>query len=103
MTRDQLKEEAKKRGLQKYHNLGKTELIKLIVQADFEAGVTENPADELNAKEAEELANKPAGVKELSPQAVKWKEYFEKTQTTAANFLARYPNHKFKVFISELL
>lgn len=102
MTRDQLKEECKKRGLQKYHSWGKTELIKAIVKCDFENGVLINPADEINEEE-EKIKSESTEISTLSPQAQKWKEYFDKTQISAENFLARYPNHKYKIFISELL
>lgn len=103
MTREQLKEEAKKRGIQKYHSWGKTELLKEINRVDFEAGVTVNPADEANEAEAKAEASKPLEMKQLSAPAQKWKEYFDKTGVKAGDFLARYPNHKYKNFISELL
>lgn len=103
MTRDQLKEEAKKRGLQKYHAWGKAKLIEEITKIDTSNGLIVNPADEINEKEAVVEPVITESGKTLSPQAVKWQEYFNKTQITAAAFLQRYPNHKFKVFISELL
>lgn len=97
MTRDQLKEEAKNRGIHRYQNWDKNQLIQAITRADVMSGRLKNPADEANSKEV----NAPKS--ELSPQAVKWQEYFTKTNITAADFLKRYPYHKFKVFISELL
>lgn len=102
MTRDQLKEECKNRGIQKYHAWGKTELIKAITKHDYEKGILTNPADDLNEEEAKQ-GNLPEGSKILSPQALKWKEYFSTTQISPKDFLTRYPNHKYKVFISELL
>jgi len=104
MTRDQLKVEAKKRGLTKYHAWSGAKLIQEITKFDTSSGVIENPADQ-------EVVTEPAaapiptvqGAPGLSPQALKWKEYFVKTNTTPVLFLQRYPNHKFKLFISELL
>jgi hypothetical protein len=105
MTRDQLKAEAKKRGLTKYHAWSGAKLIQEITKFDTEAGTIENPADQANEKEteAETISNVNEVQTKLSPQAIKWKEYFLKTNTTPAAFLQRYPNHKFKIFISELL
>jgi hypothetical protein len=106
MTREQLKEEAKKRGIQKYHSWGKTDLLKAIAKFDHESGATINPADAQNEEEAKKQAEEPSvkePAKQISLAATKWKEYFAKTGVTAGDFLARYPNHKFKTFISELL
>lgn len=106
MTREQLLVEAKNRGFQKYYNWNKAKLLQEIAMFDHNAGTLVNPADEINAQEALAAATvEPTAVgdKKLSAQANKWKEYFDKTQITPADFLKRYPNHKYKVFISELI
>lgn len=49
------------------------------------------------------LKEKQKPEKELSVQALKWEKYLNYTGWTAEDFLKKYPNHKFKEFIEELI
>ena len=85
-TRDELKEMAKENGFSNYHNWSKSKLIKEIYFAT-----------QGGEKELDEI------VKILSSQANKWKEYLKKIGVSAEDYLKIHPNHKFKVFIEELI
>ena len=86
--------------------LNKQELIKELVK--FKAASNEN----LKLK-VEDVVDNTVGKEEsvdttdfnsvLSSQATKWKTYLKSIGSTAEMFLTRYPNHKYKVFIEEVL
>lgn len=42
-------------------------------------------------------------VKELSSTAKSWKNYLEYQKITPQQFLKKYPNHKFKAFVEEIM
>lgn len=42
-------------------------------------------------------------LKPLSSQALKWKTYLRQLNWTAQDYLSRFPQHKYKEFIEELI
>lgn len=104
----ELKIRAGECGIVGYHNFSKPKLIKLInekLQLSSETVETEVAAV-INSSEPEEVKSnfeEKAQNNKLSSQAIRWQDYLKKIGTTAEVFLLRYPNHKYKIFIEEVL
>lgn len=60
-----------------------------------EKEVVETPEKSKKTKEKQ--------LKPLSSQALKWRTYLRQLNWTAQNYLSRFPEHKYKEFIEELI
>ena len=60
-----------------------------------EEKVVETPEKSKKTKEKQ--------LKPLSSQALKWKTYLRQLNWTAQDYLSRFPEHKYKEFIEELI
>ena len=125
LSREELKDICAQRGVKEYHNLSKSKLIKLLnslgeSESDLEIQQkVEDLAKELEEEETvapepvvekEKQPKKEKPVKEvkkkiiqLSSQAQHWKNYLAKINISPAMFITKYPNHRYKSFIEEII
>lgn len=122
-TRKQLQKICKEKGLKNFWSWDKNKMVRAINKAEFEQEQREKKqtqstdgdddkettqkdadrdSDNQEQNRSKEVEAKKTETKQLTPQAKKWKEYFDATNTSAEQFLERYPNHKFRKFIQEL-
>lgn len=77
------------------YQISKPNLIRMLISADNTTEtnpVTETVAEVITTKKLE-----------LSPSAKHWKEYLKKIKMTPESFLERFPNHKYKNYILEIV
>jgi hypothetical protein len=125
LSRDELKKICLERGVKNYHNLSKPKLIKLLnslgeseSEQQIEEKIKALESEEENIIQEKDLAKEEGVVKEediikeekkkkkhiqLSIQAQNWRDYLAKINVKPSMFLHRYPNHRYRVFIEELI
>ena len=96
LSRNELKEMAKEKGLTDYANLNRAQLIRLL-----------NPLDEIEEQQSKEkvieILEKINITKPLSSQAKKWQIRLKQINISPVDFLVRYPDHVNKKHIQELV
>ena len=120
-SRHELKEMAKEKGLTDFHNLSKANLIKALLKADekqeeaVEKLVEKISTDltvpldskggfsEPSISIAEDLKKANSIPTRLSIQAEGWQKQIAKTGLTPEEYLKKYPDHRDKKYIEELI
>lgn len=96
LSRNELKELAKEKGLVDYANLNRAQLVRLL-----------NPLDEIEGERSKEKVTKILReievIKPLSSQAKKWQLRLKQINISPVDFLVRYPDHVNKKHIQELI
>jgi hypothetical protein len=111
LSRDELREIAKKRGVSDFATFSKSKLVRILNSLDETSPVIGILPEEVIrevVKENKEQSKENKQViststKLLSSQAKNWKIYLEKLGISPKEYLIRYPDHVNKRFIEELL
>jgi hypothetical protein len=102
----ELKQKAADNGVLNYHNMSKPKLIKtlnvLLPEEEVKTIISASVVPAVEVPIVEEVQESSQNVK-LSVQALRWQDYLKNIGSTAEVFLRRYPNHKYKIFIEEIL
>ncbi len=107
LTKDELKELCKAKGLQDYFTLSKPKLIRILNGLDNseEEKLTEVVAEAIKEepKVKAPKATKPTPIKVLSPQALKWQVHLKQINISPKEYLNRFPGHAYRNYIEELI
>lgn len=115
LSKEELKELCKQKGLSDYANLSKPRLIRILnslENPEEEEKLVEIVAEAIAEvkEEPKPIVKTPKVIKEvikeikvLSPQAARWKTHLKQLNITPKDYLTRFPDHMYKRYIEELI